>query len=140
MTQNSLVLDWMREHGSITSRDAVMELGIQRLAARIHELRASGIDIRGRTESGVNRYGKAVTYSRYWIADDEKKNKKKAILCGIDVPESCEECQMIDSVLDLCHASGERHDDGEIWKLVVDRDGSKHPKCPLIEIEANEGA
>ena len=135
MTQNTMVLDWMREHGSITSRDAVNELGIQRLAARIHELRASGIDIRGRTESGVNRFGKVVTYSRYWLADGGKQNKKKAILRGIDVPESCEECQMIDSVLDLCHASGELHDDGNIWKLVVGRDGGKHPKCPLEEIE-----
>lgn len=46
MTQNEAVLIFMAKHGSITARDAVTELGIYRLAARIADLKELGYPIK----------------------------------------------------------------------------------------------
>ena len=78
MTQHTLIIDFMREHGSITTYEAFMELGITKLTTRISELRNGGFIIRQRTESGVNRYGKPVTFNRYWL--EEKQNKAGSVI------------------------------------------------------------
>lgn len=78
MTQHTLIIDFMREHGSITTYEAFMELGITKLTTRISELRRGGFLIRERAESGVNRYGKPVTYNRYWL--EEKQNKAGSVV------------------------------------------------------------
>lgn len=78
MTQRSLILSYMKEHGSITTYEAFMELGITKLTTRISELRRGGFLIRERSESGVNRYGKPVTYNRYWL--EEKQNKAGSVV------------------------------------------------------------
>lgn len=78
MTQHTLIIDFMREHGSITTYEAFMELGITKLTTRISELRRGGFLIRERAESGLNRYGKPVTYNRYWL--EEKTNKAGSVI------------------------------------------------------------
>ena len=78
MTQHSLILDYMKEHGSITTFEAYEQLGITKLTTRISELRNGGFIIRQRAESGVNRYGKPVTYNRYWL--EEKQNKAGSVI------------------------------------------------------------
>jgi hypothetical protein len=52
------VADHLARHGSITGLEALRELGVYRLAARIQELRESGmsIDTEYRMRDGV-RYG-----------------------------------------------------------------------------------
>ena len=45
MTQNQMVLAYMKEHGSISSMEAFSELRITRLSGRIFELRAAGHEI-----------------------------------------------------------------------------------------------
>ena len=70
MTQKEMVLRYMMDNGSISSMEAFYELGITRLAARVFELRKSGYNIRMRAYSSLNRFGKPVTYSRYWIEGD----------------------------------------------------------------------
>ena len=79
MTQKSLILDYLLEHGSITTREAYEQFGITRLAARVHELIQAGYNIKSQFESGVNRYGKPVTYSRYTLID-EKRNKAGSVI------------------------------------------------------------
>lgn len=76
MTQHTLIIDYMREHGSITTYDAFMELGITKLTTRISELRRAGFKIRGVAYSGLNRFGKPVTYNRYTLIDDDAKANK----------------------------------------------------------------
>ena len=44
MTQNQRILEYMREHGSITQREAI-KLGCYRLSARIAELKSQGLRI-----------------------------------------------------------------------------------------------
>ena len=67
MTQSEQIVRFMQDNGSITPMDAVNELGIYRLAARIHDLTKAGLSIASQTESTKNRYGKSVHYSRYWL-------------------------------------------------------------------------
>jgi len=69
MTQHSAIIHWMQEHGSITTYEAFMELGITKLTTRISELRRAGYNIRHQTYSGLNKYGKLTTYNRYWLEE-----------------------------------------------------------------------
>ena len=63
--QANLILDYLKRNGSITATQAVYDLGITRLSARVYDLRAEGYDIRLTIKSGRNRYGKAVHYGEY---------------------------------------------------------------------------
>lgn len=47
-SQNDIVLEHLRRHGTITSLEAVNRYGITRLAARISDLRHRGIEIYSR--------------------------------------------------------------------------------------------
>lgn len=65
MTQADKILDYMERHGSITPQEAMQELGIMRLGARIYDLKESGVKIITETETGRNRDGNPVHYARY---------------------------------------------------------------------------
>ena len=69
MTQCERVLDYMQRFGSITSAEAVMDLGVYRLAARVSDLRKEGHKISDRMESGKNRFGEKTSYKRYSLED-----------------------------------------------------------------------
>ena len=58
-TQRDRVLEWLYRHGELTTRDAVVELGIMSLPKRIEELRKSGHAIKTeyRTSKNGTRYG-----------------------------------------------------------------------------------
>lgn len=71
MTNCEMILQYILEHGSITDREAVIDLGVGRLASRICELRKDGYDIISEREKGKNRYGKITYYARYRLADTE---------------------------------------------------------------------
>lgn len=57
MTQCELVLDYIKEHGSITARQAFVKFGIMRLASRIADLKRAGYDIKSETIKVRSRYG-----------------------------------------------------------------------------------
>ena len=71
--QNKMVLQYLKDHGSITPQEALRELGILRLSARVYELRQSeelrqqGLRIGSEREKSKNRYGSNVIYSRYFL-------------------------------------------------------------------------
>lgn len=57
MTQKADLLNYLRTHAEVTPMDALRDLGIFRLAARIHELRADGHIIAvTEPEGGDKRY------------------------------------------------------------------------------------
>lgn len=64
-TQSERVLNYIDERGSITTLDAFRDLGITRLAARIHDLRREGIDIDGEMIEEENRFGEKVRFMCY---------------------------------------------------------------------------
>lgn len=65
MTQNEMVLDYMERHGSISSWQAFINLGISRLSGRIFDLRSQGHIIENKRIETTNRYGKRVHYDEY---------------------------------------------------------------------------
>lgn len=65
MTQNQRIIQYLNDFGSITTYEAMIDLGVARLASRIHELRKGGIDIIGEKETAKNRYGELTHYIRY---------------------------------------------------------------------------
>ena len=70
MTQCEMIVDYMREHGSISPQEAVRDLHCYSLAARVKNLRDAGYRIFATTETAKNIYGKHCTYSRYRLAED----------------------------------------------------------------------
>ena len=64
VTQNSKILRYMEEHGSITPAEA-MRFGCMRLAARIKELKAAGHDIQKEMIRKVDEDGSTVRFAQY---------------------------------------------------------------------------
>ena len=62
------VLKYLDDFGSITPLEALADLGIMRLGARIYDLRKKGYAIIRETEKSKNRYGQPVRYARYRMA------------------------------------------------------------------------
>lgn len=69
MTQRKRVLDYMREHGSITSKEAFEKLAVTRLSAVVFDLRAEGHEIKSKNESGRNVFGERTNYCRYVLVE-----------------------------------------------------------------------
>lgn len=64
MTQNEKVLEYMRQHGSITALEAKDELHIMRLASRISDLKGMGYFINSERVTVKTYYGKT-SVARY---------------------------------------------------------------------------
>lgn len=70
MTQLERVINYMKRHGSITSLEA-FNFGCTRLAAVVAYLEEKkGIKIKHTRESSKNRDGITVSYSRYYLEDE----------------------------------------------------------------------
>ena len=65
LTQSMKVLKYMMDFGKITPIEAMKDLGVMRLAARISDLEDQGFEILHERESGRNRYGEKTSYARY---------------------------------------------------------------------------
>lgn len=65
MTQCERILKYMEDFGSISTAQAVNDLGCYRLASRIHDIKRMGIEIVSETKTGKNRYGEKTHYSVY---------------------------------------------------------------------------
>ena len=71
MTQNEMIINHLREYGSITHLGALRDYGCMRLASRISDLRKTGIKIIRLTETSRNRYGQKIRYARYIMEGNE---------------------------------------------------------------------
>lgn len=70
MIQRHRILEYMRQHGSITPLQAMEQLGCMRLAAQIHRLKnLDGIQIKTEQVESVNRFGEKVRFSKYSVID-----------------------------------------------------------------------
>ena len=63
------VLNYILEFGSITTRDAFIDLGCTRLSEYIRQLRLD-YNVEDTTETGINRYGEKTYYKRYFIKEN----------------------------------------------------------------------
>lgn len=64
-TQTQRVLDYMHDFGSITSLEAIVDLGVHRLASRVSELKKMGYPIVSEFVPVKNRYGETCHVKRY---------------------------------------------------------------------------
>jgi predicted ArsR family transcriptional regulator len=72
-TQRAKILAYCKAHGSITARDAYVELDINSPRKRISELRRSGFNVDTVTEYRTNSLGIETRYNRYFITDEVKQ-------------------------------------------------------------------
>ena len=69
ITQKDRIINYIREFGSISSREAFIDLGIARLGARIFDLKKEGYKFKEEWESSNNRYNEKTEYKRYYLVD-----------------------------------------------------------------------
>lgn len=65
ISQSERILQYIKQNGSITQKDAYREFDCMRLAAQIFILKRQGHPIKSRMEKSRNRYGRTVCYARY---------------------------------------------------------------------------
>ena len=65
VSQCERILAYLDEFGSITTLEAFRDLGIARLASRIHDLKRRGYVFERDFVESKNRYGETVRYMRY---------------------------------------------------------------------------
>ena len=63
------VIDYMKQFGSISTLEAVADLGCMRLASRINDIKRMGIAVRTEYVAGKNRFGEKTHYARYTLAE-----------------------------------------------------------------------
>ena len=64
-----LILMHMKEHGSITAKEADDIYGIMRCAARVNELRSMGVAIKTDMVEGKNKRGKTSKFAVYSLME-----------------------------------------------------------------------
>lgn len=74
INQKQRIINYIRQFGSITSRDAYIDLGITQLGARIDGLERDGYSFVKEWETAKNRYGEETQYKRYYLADMVAQN------------------------------------------------------------------
>ena len=70
LTQCQKIIDYMTQFGSISSFEAFADLGIVRLASRIHDLKCQGYNIESEIKTSKNRFGETVSFKVYRLADN----------------------------------------------------------------------
>lgn len=65
MTQHERIIDYLDHYGSITPMEAFLYLGITKLATRISEMKAEGMEFEQEQIKTKTLYGEPVTYMKY---------------------------------------------------------------------------
>ena len=65
--QTERILDYLDEHGAITQYEAMVDLGVMRLASRISELKKDGHPIVSRMICIKNRFGENCFVKQYTL-------------------------------------------------------------------------
>lgn len=65
ITQKQRVIDYIKQHGSITRIQSFIDLGVTELASRIGELEADGFKFNRERVTVKTRYGYKVSVTRY---------------------------------------------------------------------------
>ena len=74
--QREMILQYIKDFGSITSYEAYIDLGITQLATRIKELKEQGYSFATEWIKKKNRYGKNVAFKKYKleVTNDKFRN------------------------------------------------------------------
>lgn len=71
-SQSKHLLSKLMRGERLSSRDAVVNYGIQDLPKRISELRQCGYEIESAVISGINRHGRQTHWCEYWISETNR--------------------------------------------------------------------
>lgn len=77
MTQTERILQYLKDFGSITQLQALSDLGVMRLGARIWDLRQAGYPITRRMVGSKNRYGEAVSFAEYRLGGEKSAEQHR---------------------------------------------------------------
>ena len=69
INQCERILDYIRQFGSISTLEAFNDLGVARLASRIHDLKRQGYNIVSETKTSNNRFGEKVSFKVYRLSE-----------------------------------------------------------------------
>ena len=72
-SQCARIIEYMQAFGSISTLEAFNDLGVARLASRIHDLKGMGYNITSEIKSSKNRFGEKTYFKVYRLAE-EKEN------------------------------------------------------------------
>ena len=67
MSQATDVIEYIRDHGSITTKQAMEDLGCYRLSGRIYDIKSWGIEVKKEMVTVQNRKGNDCRVARYTI-------------------------------------------------------------------------
>ena len=70
MNQKQRIIKYIQDFGSITALEAMKDLGITQLGARIDGLQKDGYSVKKVWERSKNRYGEPVDYKRYSLEEN----------------------------------------------------------------------
>lgn len=76
VTQCQRIIDYIEQFGSISTLEAFSDLGVARLASRIHDLKCMGYQFTSEIKSSRNRFGEKTYFKVYRLA--ERGGKKDA--------------------------------------------------------------
>lgn len=79
-THRTRLIRFLKKNKSITSLQAINELGNTRLAATIFQLRDEGFNIETKDMVALNRYGDKVKVAMYVLKEDNKETLTQASL------------------------------------------------------------
>jgi hypothetical protein len=65
LNQKEMIIQYIKDFGSITPAEAFLDLGIYNFSARLSELKDEGYAFVMKREKGKNRYGRPVSWGRY---------------------------------------------------------------------------
>ena len=71
VTQCQRIIDYMHQFGSISTLEAFRDLGVARLASRIHDLKGMGYNITSETVSSLNRFNEKTYFKVYRLEEKE---------------------------------------------------------------------
>ena len=71
MSQADRVLQYLEDGNTITTLNAFKELGITRLAARVHELKRDGHNVKKNTISVTNRFDEKCAVAEYYLGEND---------------------------------------------------------------------
>lgn len=63
-------ISYMREHGSLTSLEALTKLGILSFPKRICEMKKQGFYITSKWKSGISEFGNTFRVKRYYLTEE----------------------------------------------------------------------
>ena len=72
LNQQNRIIRYLLDNKSITSLEAMQELGVYRLSARISELKQKGYSINKKSVKGINRYGETIRFAEYSLEEYDK--------------------------------------------------------------------